>query len=338
MKAHTKAFILAGYLTLGFALSSCEIEDEYSKPDQSEQLGTKIYKGTNPPAALLWSKNTNEVIVVNTDGIVAIDPQSKKVRKLPFDASYFTTQSAWIVENTIYQVSTNGGVSGIDLTTLSYKGTLVDSAYFHVYSSPFTTTHFAYIKYRPEEYLPSIFLYDLSSHQEMYIGTGLPYVFSPDGSQLIFSNNTEFFVYNLTTKATTALNFNEDNGPNIIKWTTDGILSFHHQGESIMARNESNGMIIGEWKCAEGLYGSAISPSGKHIITKKMDCLQKDNTSGYCQYGKLEHSIVDIYANVEVPVVYTVSSYINLRAFSPDEKSFAFTTYENNVYISDIQN
>jgi hypothetical protein len=56
MKAHTKAFILAGYLTLGFALSSCEIEDEYSKPDQSEQLGTKIYKGTNPPAALLGPK------------------------------------------------------------------------------------------------------------------------------------------------------------------------------------------------------------------------------------------------------------------------------------------
>ena len=108
MKANKKVFILAGYLTLGVTLS-CEIEDEYSKPDQSEQLGTKIYTGTNPPAALLWSENTNEVIVVNTDGIVAIEAQSKKVRKLPYDASYFTTQSAWLVGNTIYQLSTNGG-------------------------------------------------------------------------------------------------------------------------------------------------------------------------------------------------------------------------------------
>ena len=100
-------------------------------------------------------------------------------------------------------------------------------------------------------------------------------MFSPDGNQLVFSNNTEFFVYNLTTKATTALNFNEDNGPNIITWTTDGILSFHHQFESIMARNETNGMIIGEWKSAEGLYGSTISPSAKHIITRNLIVCKK---------------------------------------------------------------
>ncbi|HEY5917092.1 MAG TPA: hypothetical protein VIU13_06810 [Chryseolinea sp.] len=338
MKVLKKAIILVGYLTLGVTLS-CEIEDEYSNPDQSEQLGTKIHRSYTMLVALLWSKNTNEIIAVSNEGIIAIEAQSKKVRKLPYDPSNFAVQSAWLVENTIYQVNTNGELSKIDLTTLTYKGTLVDSASFHFYSSPFTTTHFAYIKYRSEEYLPSIFLYDLSSQEEIYIGPGLPYVFSPDGKQLVFSNNTEFFVYNLTTKTTTALNFSEDsNGPNIIIWTTDGILSLHHQGESIMVRNESIDMTIGEWTSVQGLWGSAISPSGKHIITKKLNCLQKDNTSGYCQYGKVEHSIVDIYTDVEVPMVYTVNSYINLIAFSPDEKSFAFATSEGNVYISDLQN
>ena len=67
MKAHKQAFILAGYLALCI-MASCEIEDEFSNPDQSEQLGTKVYTGNNPFVALLWSGNTNEIIVVNNDG------------------------------------------------------------------------------------------------------------------------------------------------------------------------------------------------------------------------------------------------------------------------------
>ena len=64
MKASKKVFILAGYLALGI-MASCEIEDEYSNPDWSEHLGTKIYTSNNLPAALLWSENTNEIIVVD---------------------------------------------------------------------------------------------------------------------------------------------------------------------------------------------------------------------------------------------------------------------------------
>ena len=60
------------FLVLVVALS-CEIEDEYSNPDRSEQLGTKIYTTNNVPAALLWSENTNEIIVVGFDGIAAIE-------------------------------------------------------------------------------------------------------------------------------------------------------------------------------------------------------------------------------------------------------------------------
>ena len=140
------------FLVLVVALS-CEIEDEYSNPDRSEHLGTKIYTTNNPPAALLWSENTNEIIVVGFDGIAAIEATSKKVRKLPIAASNFPTQTAWVVGNTIYQLNSNGELSRVDLTNLSFIGNLVDSASFNPFSSPFTATHFAYAKYNPTDYL-----------------------------------------------------------------------------------------------------------------------------------------------------------------------------------------
>ena len=62
-------------------------------------------------------------------------------------------------------------------------------------------------------------------------------------------------------------------------------------------------------------------------------------TSGYCPTGgKLKHSIVDVNNNVEVPMAYTINSSIYLRAFSPDEKTFAIATYDNSVYITEPLN
>jgi WD40 repeat protein len=337
MKASKKVFILAGYLALGI-MASCEIEDEYSNPDRSEHLGTKIYTGNNVPAALLWSENTNEIIVVSIDGIAAIEATSQKVRKLPFSGSNIYTQSAWVVGNTIYQLNSNGELSRVDLTKLSFIGNLVDSAFIQVLSSPFTATHFAYAKYDPTEYVYSVFLFDLKSHLETYVGTGIPYVFSPDGKQLVISNNGNFFVYDLTTKAITALNFNEADGTKLIMWTTDGIISFQQQGESIVARNESTGAHIGEWKSIAGLYGGVVSPSGNHIITAEGVCSYGNTPSGYCPNGEmLKHSIVDVNTSVEVPMAYAFNSSIYLRAFSPDEKTFAIATYDNSVYITEPQ-
>lgn len=326
------------FLVLVVALS-CEIEDEYSNPDRSEHLGTKIYTTNNPPAALLWSENTNEIIVVGFDGITAIEATSKKVRKLPIGASNVSTQSAWVVGNTIYQLNSNGELSITDLTKLSFIGNLVDSAFFYALSSPFTATHFAYAKYNQIDYLYYTFLYDLKSHTETNIGTGIPYVFSPDGKQLVISNNFDFFVYDLTTKAITALNFNEANEGKFIMWRTDGIISFQQTGQSILARNESTGAKIGEWKSIANLYGGAVSPSGNHVITVEEVCLNGNMTSGYCPTGaKLKHSIVDVNTSAEVPMALTISSSIYLRAFSPDEKNFAIATYDNNVYITEPLN
>ena len=325
------------FLVLVVALS-CEIEGEYSNPDWSEHLGTKIYTTNNLPAALLWSENTNEIIVVGFDGIAAIEATSKKVRKLPIGASNVSTQSAWVVGNTIYQLNSNGELSRVDLTNLSFIGNLVDSVSFHPLSSPFTATQFAYAKYNPD-YSTSIFLYDLKSHLETYVGTGLPYVFSPDGKQLVITNNGDFFVYDLTTKAIKALNFNEAYGTKFIIWTTDGIISFQQQGESLVARNESTGADIGEWKSIAGVFGGGVSPSGNHIITVEALCVNGNMTSGYCPNGtKMKHSIVDVNNSVEVPMAYTVNSSIYLRAFSPDEKNFAIATYDYSVYITEPLN
>jgi WD40 repeat protein len=325
------------FLVLIVALS-CEIEDEYSNPDRSEQLGTKIYTSYNPPAALLWCENTNEIIVVTIDGMAAIEATSKKVRKLPFSTSNIYPQSAWVVGNIIYELNSNGELSIVDLTNLDYIGNLVDSAFFQVLTSPFTATHFAYAKYDPTDYFYSIFLYDLKSHQEIYVGPGLPYVFSPDGEQLVISNNGNFFVYDLATKAIKALNFNEADGSKLFMWTTDGIISFQQQGESIVARNESTGARIGEWKSIAGMFADTVSRSGNHIITVESVCQYGKTTSGYCPNGEmLKHSIVDVNTNVEVPMAYTFNSSIYLRAFSPDEKNFAIATYDNSVYITEPQ-
>ena len=340
MKAFKKTLILAGYLTLGVSLS-CEIEDEYFYPDRSEQLGTKVFTGQYlPPIGLFWGETTNEVFIVNIDGITAIEAKSKKIRKLAYDPSNFTTQTAWMVGNSIYQLNTNGGLSKVDLTTFGYTGALVDSAFFPPYSSPFTTTHFAYVKFmQPEINSPSIFLYDLKSHKETYVGPGLAYVFSPDGNQLVFSNNGEFFVYDLKTKLATSLNFNENERTKVIRWTTDGILSFDYQFEAVFGRNESKGVNIGKWKSAGGFAGGIISPSGKHIITTEIVCVYKDQTIGNCANGgKRKHAITDIATDAEVPMAYTITSYIYLTAFSPDETTFAFATNDSNVYIIEPQN
>ena len=164
-------------------------------------------------------------------------------------------------------------------------------------------------------------------------------MFSPNGKQLVISNNVDFFVYDLTTKAITALNFNEAYGSKFIIWTTDGIISFQQQGESIVARNESTGADIGEWKSIAALFRDVVSPSGNHIITVEEVCEYGNMTSGYCPTGgKLKHSIVDVNTSVEVPMAYTINSSIYLRAFSPDEKNFAIATYDNSVYITEPLN
>ena len=125
-------------------------------------------------------------------------------------------------------------------------------------------------------------------------------------------------------------------GNTIYQFNSNGELS--RVDESIVARNETTGADIGEWKSIAAVFGDGVSPSGNHIITVEEVCENGNITSGYCPTGaKMKHSIVDVNTSVEVPMAYTINSSIYLRAFSPDEKNFAIATYDNSVYITEPQ-
>lgn len=335
MKAFEKAITLFSYLAL-LTVLSCVIEDDWPNQKPSENLGRKLSATDGLATGLYWS-GANEIITLGPQGVTAINAASNTVRKVSFEYSGFALQQyTWLNENMLYFMQF-GNLSAVDLTTMTYQYALLDSVQLQTYSSPFNATHIAYGKYRPDDYgEPSIFLYDLKSGKEIYITSGYPTVFSPDGKQLLLTKFGKYHIYNLITKSITPLNFEISYSAGVVKWTPQGIISFETGNMHIVVTNETEGKKIGEWPTlGEEPNVSWISQAGNHMITTKYKCLNGD-PSGDCPYqAKIVYSIVDVVNKEETELAETTAYYITLKAISPDQKNLVFIGTDNYIYVTE---
>jgi hypothetical protein len=336
MKALKTFTSFASCVALAIMLS-CEIEDEYSNPQGQTTVGQKLFASNGYPARIFWSEITNEIISVGPEGLIAFDLESEKQRRLSFGSSAGIGY-VWLRDNSIYVLTYGGELSVINLTNFDLTQNIADSVILSPIAAPFHTSRFAYAKMRPTDSIePSIFLYDLGSRKETYVTSGRPLTFSPDGKQLLFEFQYHLYKYDTETKATT--NFEINDIYSILKWTTDGIISFGAQNEYVVVRNESTHVEIGRWKSMFGLMNdSFISSSLKNIIVSDYAC-SIPNVIGECGPGmRYIHSIVNIEDDTLTTLLFTTpQEFIQQYAISPDEKNFAYVSSDYYVYLTESQ-
>jgi hypothetical protein len=345
MKTRNKAIINVCYCAL-MATLSCEIEDSYPYLDPSEQLGEKFALAEGDPFGLYWSTD-NDIIMLGSGGVTAINVDSKEIRKASFDTSGILTtlasqetgstlleQYTWLHGNVLYFMN-NGNLSAVDLTTMTYQFALIDSIDIQIYSSPFSQSHIAYRKYTAD-FEPPIFLYDIKTDKETYLTTGLPIVFSPDGKQLLFTNNGEYYTCELATKKITPLSISQSYALELIKWTPMGIISFELGSNSILVTNKTTGEKIGEWPSSGIPTVSCTSPSGDLLVTSKYVCIDGSEPATRCPYrGKMVYSIIDLINKEETEVAESTGHYVVLKAISPNQKKLALIGRDKYIYITE---
>ncbi len=328
-------------------LFSCEIEDDFGKPDFSTKLGTLIYTSAyNPIYKTLWSEETNTIVSLGTT-VAIIDVNTKTSKLLSVaNFSYDGNSLTWLVGNTLYYLNYSGRLSSIDITDGEQKVSLADSILSSYNELPYSRNHVAFNKWEKvdPEYEPYLYLYDIETQKENLIASGSPIVFSPDGQYLLFSKfppptyTRVFYSYSIQTKAIETLAIQDPYGyAGLIKWTAEGIL-FYYQNYSgkLEVFNGSTHTRLGEWLNTGPIHNGMLSPSGKKIMTFIEKCANRDmNSMTYCEYYKQHYYVVDLPNNKEVEMTYGSNMHYAQFAFSPDEKRAVYNL-ANEIYLLEL--
>lgn len=354
MKAAAETFIRTGFFSKGMYrlsatltvismlfLSSCEIEDDFGKPDNSSQPGTLIYNSPYGVSKLFWSEQTDQIVTIG-DGINVIDLSTKTSNHLnPNNFSYHISNQSWLTGNIIYYLNNSLELASIDITNGNQKLSLADSIMESYESVPVSTEYFAFNKQHKSNLAnePYLYLFDIATGKETLITTGSPITFSPDGKNLLFlkynpSTYTRlYYIYSIEAKSVTPLQVTEPYG-NVgpMKWTSVGILLYvqGYSGKSEVYNVTTNSKI-GEWENMMSPTYGVISSSGKKMMTYKEKCAS--NVSGYCtSYYKQYYSVVDVLNSTVSELVYGNGLYVYQFAFSPDENSAVYSP-GNGIYL-----
>jgi sugar lactone lactonase YvrE len=335
-----------GCLLLSF---SCEIEDDFGKPDFSSNLGTLIYTSDyNPIYKTLWSEQTNTIIALGTT-VTVIDVDAKTSKEMNLNNfSYDGSGPSWLAGNTLYYLDYSAGLSSVDIKDGTQKISLTDSVITNYQGLPYSRNHFAFNKWIDfGQYEPNLYLYDLETQKENLIASGSPIVFSPDGQYLLFSkiepstNIRFFYSYSIPTKAIETLAIQDPSTqPEPIKWTIDGIL-FYYQNYNgngkLEVFNATTQTRLGEWlNAGPPINHGVISPSGKKMMTFLQRCANRGSEyTNYCDNHKDHYYLVDIPNGKEVEIIYGPNMYSLQFAFSPDENRAVYYL-ANSIYLLDL--
>ena len=329
--------------------SSCDIEDDAGKPDDSASLGTLIYTAQHGIINnILWSEQGNQIITIGSS-ITVIDTETKKSKQLNVN-NFGGYEVSWVTANTLYYLDYNAAtlleynvhLSSVDLISGLQNQSLIDSVVQYYDVVPFSSKYFAFNKlnkYDPSNQ-PYLYLYDLETRIEELITTGNPIAFSPDGQDLLFSKNDpntftrRFYSHSAQTKVTTALHIQDPNGyfP-VIKWTTEGILHYYMDySYRLMVFNNTTNTVVGDWESLAFPNHGLISQSGKKMITYKERCADVSSPNNCASSIKQHYYMLDIMNRTEVQTIYGSGLYPLKFVFSPDEKSVVYML-ANSIYL-----
>ncbi|HMG92518.1 MAG TPA: hypothetical protein VK589_20810 [Chryseolinea sp.] len=312
-------------------LISCEIEDDFGKPDDSTFFGEALYSSSLGIGPIIWSDATNEIVSLNTSGVTTTNVNTRHNRHLSIDAFSPDWESLRLAGNKIYFTNTSYELASVNLTSMAYTPSIIDSVHTGYSLTFFEDKYLAFGRYRPSDLSdPSLFLFDLATGKETYITSGTPYLFSPDGSQLLFNKEYAYYTYNLQTKAIVAVG---NPSSHVLKWTPEGIISYSQVSSSVRVFNETTKQIVGTWPSVGNVLRETISPSGNRVITMQGECGVPITLQG-CSHPSYYYSVVDVNSKEQFETID--SNYvIDMRAaFSPDEKKFAYVKDGTTIYLT----
>ena len=310
---------------------SCEIEDDFGKPDNSYNFGTLIYTAQfDGILKLFWNEQTNQIISIG-NSIALIDAASKKSTQVNVsNFIYGGYDLSWVAGNTLYYVDNYGVLSSVNVTN-GLRTVLADSViqYDGGAMSPDYVAFAKWDKDDPNE--PYVYFLNLKTSKEMLVTLGTPKAFSPDGQTLLFSrqngNGRDFYIYSIPTKAITPLTLQDPTSyTSVIKWTSAGIMFYSqsYNGKTGVFNGSTN-KALGEWgNTVQFIYGS-ISPSGRKIITYREECASKSSLPNCYTYFIQRYYVVDTTTGTEKEVIHGNNLYPTQFAFSPDENSLVYS-------------
>jgi len=337
MKSARRFISLIGWTFL-LLFFSCEIEDDFGKPDTSEYFGTKLYTSTGFLMKIIWSEETNEIIAISDLNIAAIDVNTKTSRQVTANAHHYNGSDVlWISGEMLYYLNFDSQLSGININNSSTTESLVDSVSVNYYTTPFSSNNFAFNKlglYDPSNE-PYLFLYDFNTKKETLITSGIPITFSPDGQALLFTKGYSVYYYDLQTKAILPAQFQSYYGNGVTKWTSKGVLFFYQNAErSAVLFNATTNETIGGWEnLVPPAYGS-LSSSGDKIVIQKEKC-GIPYVTGPCSFLKQYYFLVDVVNHTETEMAFGNQPNIFQLIISPAENSIAFIKDNNNIYLAE---
>jgi len=335
-------FISTSSLVLLPLLLSCEIEDDFGKPDLSEDLGILFYSGANPINKLLWSEATNEILIATNLFITAIDIDTHERRSIEFDDASMLGFSSWLSGDTIFYVNNDSKLVSFNISNKTAHESFADSVSVPMNGIPFTSRYFAYIKFKaPDEYQPLIYLYDLQAKKEVFIAPGNPITFSQDGRKLLFQipdayGNYDYYSYEIASEAIQPLNITDPSPyyDKVIRWPSAGILLFYPGANyfTIQLDNLTTHHTLGVWESNPPLISSRISPRGDKMVISSEKCANP-YTYGTCDLLKQTYSLVNISDNLVIEIAH--GNYLGLDQilFLPGEHGIAYSN-ASKVYLA----
>jgi Tol biopolymer transport system component len=313
-----------------------------TEPDLSEDRGILLTSEipTNW-STLLWSRNTEEIIVAGEFGIKAINIASRAIRSIEGANAVFLIKISHDGNKLYYLLGHTlaGGAEPLYKIFLDGKGRqlLLDN----LCVAPFSLSSDSLIAHSGSSG-GSIYLYNEGSKSNTFLSIGNPITFSPDGKFLLYSADSSLYTISIENRAVQRIPFPDDIFCiNMIRWDENGIRIFYRAYDlwGYYVKNITTNETYKLWQLSgsdtpENLH-FAWSPDGGKVAFWTSKCIKYKGLFN-CEVSQCTLHVININERKEIRIAYANVSYEASIAFSPDSKKIAYVL-GSQIYTKDIQ-
>jgi WD40 repeat protein len=314
-----------------------------TEPDLSEDRGILLTSEipTNW-STLLWSRNTEEIIVAGEFGIKAINIASRAIRSIEGANAVFLIKLSHDGNKLYYLLGHTlaGGAEPLYKIFLDGKGRqlLLDN----LCVAPFSLSSDSLIAHSGSSG-GSLYLYDEGNTSNTFLTLGRPITFSPDGKFLLYSADSSLYTISIENRAVQRIPFPDDIFfINMIRWDENGIRIFYRGYDlwGYYVKNITTNETTKLWELKLGVESPnnlnfAWSSDGGKIAFWTSKCIKSRGLFG-CEVTQRTLHVINIDERKEIRIAYANNLFEASIAFSPDGKKIAYVL-GSQIYTKDIQ-
>ena len=331
---------------------SCEIEDEFSKRDVTENKGTFLVREDFGVAKLLWYSPTNILIFQNGAPLKILNVDSKNTSDLTSNQLIYglfgVTSDEKAVVSSYNENDGTYSLMAIDLN--SQNPTVLTNALFlggYPAQSPLVRgTKVVYSE--PSLNVNSVFLHDVvTDERQLIFEQATPLAISPDGKQIVaWDQNNRGFIYDIEGGSITPINTLYDPAMRFY-WNDEGIIGFQITYSNAVAVNVNNFTDPQKTFTVEGMQSEflIISSDGEEFVYPIVKCANPHfvyHCYGSSAYVTLKGIDVptrresDVATFAPNPDQYS-TVYFQSGDISPDGTQLVYVI-NNELYLQNIPN